>query len=122
MTADAVVLAQTRVGFPTEGRKKALVELVQDEQTVQLEEAHARTTVAQLELGHVLTMSALDIKDLLGAATVMGTLMYELGCMITDESFINMLKQNCCLAGPHFPPPAVEVSCGSFRIVRALVK
>ena len=24
-----------------------------------------------------------------------------------DEAFIAMLKQNCCLAGPHFPPPAI---------------
>ena len=24
-----------------------------------------------------------------------------------DESFIDMLKQNCCLSGPHFPPPAI---------------
>ena len=64
MTADTVVLAQTRLGFPTEGRKKSLAELVQHEQTVQLEEAYARATVAKLELG--LTMNALDIKDLLG--------------------------------------------------------
>ena len=26
-----------------------------------------------------------------------------------DESFIDMLKQNCCLSGPHFPPAIVEV-------------
>ena len=24
-----------------------------------------------------------------------------------DETFIDMLKQNCCLSGPHFPPPAI---------------
>ena len=23
------------------------------------------------------------------------------------DDFIDMLKQNCCLSGPHFPPPAI---------------
>ena len=64
------------------------------------------------------------MKGLLGAATVMGTLMYGAGHVWAghanfflhdhdlchsppDEAFIDMLKQNCCLAGPHFPPPAI---------------
>ena len=35
---------------------------------------------------------------------------HELSRSPPDESFIDMLKQNCCLSGPHFPPPAlVEV-------------
>ena len=25
----------------------------------------------------------------------------------SDETFICMLQQNCCLSGPHFPPPAI---------------
>ena len=71
-----------------------------------------------------LIMGPLDMKGLLGAATVMGTLMYgaghvwaghahfylhdyELSRSPPDESFIDMLKQNCCLSGPHFPPPAI---------------
>ena len=58
-----------------------------------------------------------------GEATVMGTLMYgaghvwagqahfylhdgELSRSPSDETFIHMLQQNCCLSGPHFPPPA----------------
>ena len=66
----------------------------------------------------------LDMKGLLGAATVMGTLMYgaghvwaghahfylhdhELSRSPPDEAFIDLLKQNCCLSGPHFPPPAI---------------
>ena len=32
---------------------------------------------------------------------------YELSRSPPDESFIHMLKQNCCLPGPHFPPPAI---------------
>ena len=71
--------------------------------------------------GHfALSWAPLDMKGLLGAATVMGTLMYgaghvwagrahdhELSRSPPDESFIDMLKQNCCLSGPHFPPPAI---------------
>ena len=54
----------------------------------------------------------------------MGTLMYgaghvwagqahfylhdgELSRSPPDETFIHMLQQNCCLSGPHFPPPAI---------------
>ena len=71
---------------------------------VQLEEAYACATVA------------CQGKGLLGAATVMGTLMYGAGHVWAgrahfylhdhklsrsppDESFIDVLKQNCCLSG-----------------------
>ena len=64
------------------------------------------------------------MKGLLGAATVMGTLMYgaghvwagranfylhdhELSRSPPDESFICVLKQNSCVSGPYFPPPAI---------------
>ena len=46
MTAHTVLLAQTRVGFLTGGRKKSFLTLPEDEQMVQLEEAYARATVA----------------------------------------------------------------------------
>ena len=46
MTAHTVLLAQTKVGFLTGGRKKSFLLLSEDEQTVQLEEAYARATVA----------------------------------------------------------------------------
>ena len=125
MTAHTVILAQTRVGFLTGGRKKSFLDLPQDEQTVQLEEAYARATVAITRARALcLIMGPLDMKGLLGAATVMGTLMcraghvwagranfdlhdHELSRSPPDESFIDMLKQNCCLSGPHFPPPAI---------------
>ena len=32
---------------------------------------------------------------------------HELSRSPPDESFVDMLKQNCCLSGPHFPPPAI---------------
>ena len=41
-----VLLAQTKVGFLTGGRKKSFRLLSEDEQMVQLEEAYARATVA----------------------------------------------------------------------------
>eukprot|EP00434_Breviolum_minutum_P045969 symbB.v1.2.041340.t1/scaffold8076.1/size7842/1 len=115
MTAHTVILAQTKVGFLTGGRKKHFLALPEDEQMVQLEEAYARATVAITRARALcLIMGPLDMKGLLGAATVMGTLMYgaghvwaghahfylhdyELSRSPPDESFIDMLKQNCCL-------------------------
>ena len=125
MTAHTVLLAQTKVGFLTGGRKKSFLLLSEDEQMVQLEEAYARATVAITRARSLcLIMGPLDMKGLLGAATVMGTLMYgaghvwagqahfylhdsELSRSPSDETFIQMLQQNCCLSGPHFPPPAI---------------
>ena len=80
MTAHTVILAQTRVGFLTGGRKKFFLDLSEDEQTVQLEEAYARATVAITRARALcLIMGPLDMKGLLGAATVMGALMYGAG-------------------------------------------
>ena len=125
MTAHTVLLAQTKVGFLTGGRKKSFLPLSEDEQMVQLEEAYARATVAITRARSLcLIMGPLDMKGLLGAATVMGTLMYgaghvwagqahfylhdgELSRSPSDETFIHMLQQNCCLSGPHFPPLAI---------------
>ena len=110
MTAHTVILAQTRVGFLTGGRKKSFLDLPQDEQTVQLKAAYARATVAITRARALcLIMGPLDMKGLLGAATVMGTLMYgaghvwagratfylhdhELSRSPPDESFIDMLN------------------------------
>ena len=80
MTAHTVLLAQTKVGFPTGGRKKSFLLLSEDEQMVQLEEAYARATVAITRARSLcIIMGPLDIKGLVGAATVMGTLMYGAG-------------------------------------------
>ena len=80
MTAHTVLLAQTKVGFLTGGRKKSFRLLSEDEQMVQLEEAYARATVAITRARSLcLIMGPLDMKGLLGAARVMGTLMYGAG-------------------------------------------
>ena len=53
MTAHTVIiLAQTRVGFLTGDRKKSFLDLPQDEQTLQLEKAYARATVAITRARH----------------------------------------------------------------------
>ena len=49
MTAHTVLLAQTKVGFLTGGRKKYFLALPEDEQMVQLEEAYAGATVTRAE-------------------------------------------------------------------------
>ena len=98
--------------------------------------AYARATVAITRARSLcLIMVPLDMKGLLGAATVMGTLMYgaghvwegqahfylhdgELSSAPSDETFIRMLRQNCSLTGPHFPPPG---NCGgTARLCHAL--
>ena len=128
MTAHTVIVAQTRVGFLTGGRKQSFRDLVQEEQSVQLEEAFDRATVAITRARSLcLIMEPLDMKGVLGAATVVGSLMYGAGQVWaglahfhlhdrsvqgppTDAQFIQMLSANCCLNGPDFPPPCrVEV-------------
>ena len=53
MTAHTVLLAQTKVGFLTGGRKKSFRLLSEDEQMVQLEEAYAiERLLPSLERGH----------------------------------------------------------------------
>ena len=80
MTAHTVLLAQTKVGFLTGGRKKSFLLLSEDEQMVQLEEAYARATVSITRARSLcLIMGPLNMKGLLGAVTVMGTLMYGAG-------------------------------------------
>eukprot|EP00434_Breviolum_minutum_P004437 symbB.v1.2.003910.t1/scaffold210.1/size302740/1 len=70
MTAHTVLLAQTKVGFLTGGRKKYFLALPEDEQMVQLEEAYARATVAITRARALcLSMGPLDMKGFLGAAT-----------------------------------------------------
>ena len=125
ITVYTVLFAQTKVGFLTGGRNKSFRLLLEDEQMVQLEEAYARATVViTRERSLCLIMGPLDMKGLLGAVIVMGTLMYgaehvwesqihfylhdgDLSSVLPDETFIHMLRQNCSLTGPHFPPPAI---------------
>ena len=92
MTAHTVLLAQTNVGFLTGGRKKSFLLLSEDEQMVQLEEAYARATVAITRARSLcLIMGPLDMKGLVGAATVMGTLMVQGMSGLAKPIFIFMM-------------------------------
>ena len=46
MTAHTVIVAQTKIGFLTGGRRASFHDLCQEEQDIQLEEAYGRATVA----------------------------------------------------------------------------
>ena len=125
MTAHTVILVQTRVGFLTGGRKESFRELPQDEQLIQLEEAYGRATVALTRARSLcVIMGPLDMKGLVGAATVVGSLMYGAGHVFrgvanvhlhdklmqdspSDSDFARKLSLNCALDAPDFPPPAI---------------
>ena len=77
MTAPTVILAQTRVGFLTGGRKESFRALPQEEQLIQLEEAYGRATVALTRARSSCVIMAL--LDNVRAATVVGSLMYGAG-------------------------------------------
>ena len=77
MTAYLVLLAQTRVGFLSGGRGKSFRQLPPEEQAAQKEEAYARATVALTRAQQIcFIMGPLDMRGLVGAATIMGCLKY----------------------------------------------
>ena len=78
MTAFMVV-GQTKVGFLTGGQKK-FRGLSEQERHAQEEETHARATVVLARACKMCVIFCpLDMKGLIGAATVMGSLMYGAG-------------------------------------------
>ena len=80
MTAYMVILAQTRVGFLSGGRGQKFRDLPDDERLTQLEEAYARATVALTRARKMcIIFGPLDMKGIIGAATVMGSLVYGTG-------------------------------------------
>ena len=102
MTAHFVLLAQTKVGFLSGGRSKRMKELSHHEFLAQLEEAYARATVA-LTQKLCIIMGPLDMRGLMGAATVIGCLKYGAGvCGVHEDnrSVEVYLKENSIDAGP----------------------
>ena len=68
-----VVVAQTKVGFLTGGRGEKFRSLPEEERRTQEEEAYARATVALTRARKICVIFCpLDMKRLIGAATVMG--------------------------------------------------
>lgn len=80
MTAYMSLLAQTKVGFLTGGRGNTFMALEETENNVQREEVHARATVALTRAQRFcFVMCLLDMKGLVGAATVVGSLQHGSG-------------------------------------------
>ena len=103
MTAHTVVVAR--------GRRKSFLDLPQEEQDIQLEEAYGRATVALTRARSLcVIMGILDMKGLLGAATVIGTLMYGAGhessfrTSPSDADFGRLLARSNSLTTPYLPP------------------
>ena len=125
MTAHTVIVAQTKIGFLTGGRRASFLDLPQDEQDIQLEEAYGRATVALTRaMSLCVILGPLDMKGLLGAATVIGSLMYGAGHVFkgqanfymhggcfrnspSDADFGHLLESSNCLTSPHLPPLAI---------------
>ena len=138
MTAHLVLLAQTRVGFLSGGRSKRMNELSQNEFLAQLEEAYARATVALTRAQKLcIIMGPLDMRGLMGAATVMGCLKHGAGvCGVhednrvvevflkensidespDDSAFLDSLRRSLNTTRGVYPPVALaEIYCEDSR-------
>eukprot|EP00434_Breviolum_minutum_P035286 symbB.v1.2.031227.t2/scaffold3601.1/size53442/2 len=130
MTAYLVLLAQTRVGFLSGGRGKSFHQLTPQEQAAQKEEAFARATVALTRAQQIcLIMGPLDMRGLVGAATIMGCLKYgacfsglddqddpvlffrlkdeDLLEAPDDSAFLQSLRFSCARINGVYPPLAL---------------
>ena len=128
MTAYLVLLAQTRVGFLSGGRGKSFHQLTPQEQAAQKEEAFARATVALTRAQQIcFIMGPLDMRGLVGAATIMGCLKYgacfsglddqddpvllirlkdeDLLEAPDDSAFLQSLHFSCARVNGVYPPP-----------------
>ena len=133
MTAYMVILAQTRIGFLSGGRGQKFRDLPNEERLTQLEEAYARATVALTRARKICVIfGPLDMKGIIGAATVMGSLMYGTGhcwkgtinvhlrhqsledCP-NDETFLQSFDHSNDKAKQLYPPVAL-VESGRKRI------
>ena len=104
MTAYLVLLAQTRVGFLSGGRGKSFYQLPPQEQAAQREEAYARATVALTRAQQIFIMGPLDMRGLVGAATIMGCLKYG-ACLsgLDDQDDPVFLIRELAESIPHWP-------------------
>ena len=130
MTAYLVLLAQTRVGFLSGGRGKSFHQLPPQEQAAQREEACARATVAPTRAQQIcFIMGPLDMRGLVGAATIIGCLKYGASfcgqddqddpvflIRIKDEdlleapddaAFLQSLRHSCARVSGVYPPLAL---------------
>ena len=98
MTAYLVLLAQTKVGFLSGGRGRRFRQLTPQEQSAQKEEAFARATVALTRAQQIcMIMGPLDMRGLVGAATIMGCLKYGAcfsGLDADDQPLLQLLLKD----------------------------
>ena len=123
MTAYLVLLAQTRVGFLSGGRGKSFHQLPPQEQAAQREEAYARATVALTRAQQIcFIMGALDMRGLVGGATIIGL---KYGAWFSglddqedpvflirleapdDSAFLQSLRFSCARVSGVYPPLAL---------------
>ena len=114
MTAHTVIVAQTKVGFLTGGRRASFLDLPHGRATVALTRARSLCVI----------LGPLDMKGLLGAATVIGSLMYGAGHAFkgqanfylhagsirnspSDAEFGHLLASSNSLTSPELPPLAI---------------
>ena len=132
MTVHTVIDARTKVGFLTGGRRASFQALPQEEQDIQLEEVYGRATVAFTRARSLcIIMGPLDMKGLLGAATVIGWLMYgaghvfkgevnfylhndSLGNSPPDAEFGQLLDRSNCLSSQRLPPLVIAEALQDF--------
>ena len=130
MTAYLALLAQTRVGFLSGGRGKSFHQLPPQEQAAQREEANARATVALTRAQQIcFLMGPLDMRGLVGAATIIGCLKYgasfcgqddqddpvflipikdeDLLEAPDDAAFLQSLRHSCARVSGVYPPLAL---------------
>ena len=129
MAAHHVLLTQTKVGFLTGGRGRNFHKLADAEKNAQHEEAYARATVALTRAQRFcFLMCPLDMKGLVGAATVVGSLQHGSGICEQradadplqvalkassrnlsqqDEDFLRHFRASAAVTNGCFPPAAV---------------
>ena len=137
---DYMIVAQTRVGFLTGGRGQKFRDLPEEERNTQVEEAYAKATVALTRARKMCVIFCpLDMKGIIGAATVMGSLMYGTGhcwkgtmnmhlrnptlndCP-DDETFLQSFDPNNGQAQRRYPRVALVESVSDVLIQRRKVR
>ena len=101
MTAKVTIIARTRIGFLGGLRRLPGGEGAEDACEVQMEEAAARATVALTRAKELcVILGPLDMLGLIGAATVIGSLMYGVGiCWIRWRQDLELHYQQKELEG-----------------------
>ena len=100
-TALLTAVAQTRRGFLSGGSAAQTANMTEADKVIQLEEAHARVTVALTRARRLcVLLCPLDQKGPIGAATVLGCLQYGLGHLSQSGLNMPLWQESVCLTSP----------------------